>query len=448
MLKNKQYILIKSAQFVALLGLITSSFVLQSCNEEFYLPAKADTSASAQLRIFSLGGDFGGEFKTVDGADVGEVKDENSYLYINNQLNNIFNASEAPLRIVPPLEKNTNEKDLQFGKYVLPSVTNKGDRYLNALVYVDLANNSPYTYGNSKRGAYFPGFYYSKPKGGILGTNDFSRWANVNAGTVEVKINPLGVTDLTNSNGNLFYVPSQKITTTTLNLEAGKIYTGVWGIQKRSTDELSAQNEKPERKLVLIQEPTAMAFSEDNAYVRFVNMTENDLTARYKTNNPNTQFPALNFFTLFKATTPHPVQAVDVYVRETYEEINPLGGNQPWTDSGFNPTLATANLKPFDASNTTFTPVFSLKKVVENGGKIPRLEVFMYPTGTDPSSGIPPVVYISNLKVLIQGKKLSTSIATLVFSIDNKKFDFSEQYQYRGFVYNLIPKNAYKEFFE
>lgn len=153
-------------------------------------------------------------------------------------------------------------------------------------------------------------------------------------------------------------------------------------------------------------------------------MTEADLNEPYATANPNSQFPNLSNYSLFKATTPHPVQAVDVYIKET--ESN---DSSPSHSDGFNPMLATANLAPFDASKANFTPVLNLKAILaKNGGeKLPRVEVFMYPAGTMPAVGVPPVVYIKDLRLIAKGKKLSTTVATLVFAIDAKTYDWEEQ---------------------
>jgi hypothetical protein len=418
--------------------------MLSSCDPEDYLPNKIDNANTAQLRIFNFSGEFG--------KNQNKNFDEYSYFYVNSKLNNTFETAEIPFRITPPSPFfASNEAYLQLGKFVLPSVTNKGEGFNNTAnqdgnVYVDLADNPPYTYINSKRAKCFPGFYYSNSKGPVVGSNDFSRWANIAAGAVKLKVTPLELTDITDPvSGEPYQIPSDDFTETTVNLSSNKTYTGIWGIQKRSSEELKAKQEKPERKLVLIEEPTGEKFSSDASYIRFVNMTEQNLTEEYLTPNPNSQFPDLSTYNLYKATTAHPVQAVDIYIRETY-----LDESSPWYIDGFKPTLAVANLKPFDASNNKFTAVLSLKNIMakDKGIKLPRVEVFMYPAGTSPDVGVAPVVYIKNLKLLVKGKKLSTTIATYVFAIEKKVYDWDEQYGYRGFIYNFIPKDAYNEFYE
>lgn len=431
----------KHIKSIALLAVgITIMSVLQSCED--YLPESASGQNQAHLRIFKLGGEFG--------KSRGTYETEYNYLYIDGKLNNTFDPAEVPIRIAPPSALfSRDELFIQNSKYLLTSVTVLSDGLYRDQIpqYVDLANMPPYTYSNTKFGYYFPGFYYLQANGGISNGNDFGRWASIAAGSHVLKVNPLERTDVLDPNSfELYQVPSNDFTESTVNLEANKTYTGIWAIESRSTEELPVNDEKPVRKLVLIEEPVNTNFEDNSSYIRFVNVTEKSLTAAYVTEPPNSDFPDSKNFYLYKATTLHPVQAVDIYIRETYNEI----GSNPWDETEFNPILASENLVPFNANNAKFTPIFNLKNILgkDGGVKLPRVEVFMYPAGTKPEVGIGPAVYINDLKLLLKGRKnLSSTIATLVFAIEDKG-EFDTTYKYRGFIYNFIPENAYDEFYD
>lgn len=427
----------KPIKSISLVLTIVTLTALQSCED--YVSEASTTQNQSRLRIFKFGGEFGksgGTFET-----------EYNYFYIDGQLNNTFGQPDVPVRIAPPAEFVNNDLFFQKSKYLLTSSTVlSNDQYRSQIPeYVDLADAPPYTYGNTKLGYYFPGFYYLQPTGGIMGGNDFGRWAIMAPGQHALKINPLQRSDVREFDSNeLYQIPSDDFTETTINLEANKTYTGIWAIESRSTEELPAKDEKPVRKLVLIEEPVNTVFENDASYIRFINVTEKDLTEAYSTPPPNNQFPDIGEFYLYKATTPHPVQSVDIYIRETYNEE----GTNPWDEADFSPKLATQNLVPFNTENAKFTSILSLKSIATKGqDKLPRVEIFIYPAGTVPQPGVAPAVYINDLKLLLKGrKKLSATIATLVFAIEDKG-EFDATHKYRGFIYNFIPANSFDEFY-